>query len=806
MMIKKPKLKNSFRWEKLDPDGIFLLSEVGTVFLNDSLYQRLIPVLDGKRTQEEIVRQLSNEFPEAYLFYALMELEQQGLIIENEPLLDPNFTLLCESLLVDTKEADKRLQSTKVTVRAPSSKSGKDLIETLARSHIQVGDEGDIEIIITDDYLREELAAINRANLEKSRPWMLIKPVGTLLWIGPIFQPGKTGCWHCLAQRLGNNRPSEGFIQRRRDNLSPLTPPLVDLPITQQTALAMARNEILKWILQGENKRLEGVIVTYNTLSLAIQNHVIVKRPQCPDCGYLKPPDCSRHLDLEKSTSDLTPQPPSQPPSFPAFKGGLGGMERGLERGFPDPMKSKLKPQRDRPLPVILGSRQKRFTQDGGHRYITPEETLERYQHHISPLSGVVRSLEKLPYDFNGFAHIYTAKHHCASIFDDLENLQKNIGGRSSGKGRTDTQAKASGLGEAIERYSSIFQGDEIRIKSSYQNLGDGAIHPNACMNFSQAQYDNRKRWNAQCTDQFQKVPEPFDEIRDIEWTPIWSLTQQAFKYLPTAYCYFGYPQPANPDCWATTNGCAAGNTLEEAILHGFLELVERDSVALWWYNRLQKPSVDLESFDDAYFTAITNYYQSIGRELWVIDITSDITIPTFAAISRRRDREVEDIILGFGTHFDPKLAIQRALTEVCQMLPAVLNANPDGTTRYAISAEPHVLYWWKTATLANQPYLIPDRGVAPKCNADYAIIWHEDFLDDIKYCQNLVQEKGMEMLVLDQTRPDIGLNVVKVIVPGLRHFWKRLGSGRLYDVPVQMDWLEQPLTEAELNPIPLWM
>ena len=38
-----------------------------------------------------------------------------------------------------------------------------------------------------------------------------------------------------------------------------------------------------------------------------------------------------------------------------------------------------------------------------------------------------------------------------------------------------------------------------------------------------------------------------------------------------------------------------------------------------------------------------------------------------------------------------------------------------------------------------------------------------------------------MEMLVLDQTRPDIGLRVAKVIVPGMRHMWKRLGTGRLY-------------------------
>jgi ribosomal protein S12 methylthiotransferase accessory factor len=750
-MIKKPKLKNSFRCEPVNSEGVFLLSETETIFLGNSLFQKIVPLLDGTLTEEEIVDKLRTELPEAYIFYALMELEQKGFIIENDPILDPNLTLFCESLSLDIHNVQKRLQSSQVTLRALGSLSCQNLSDSLERSHIQVVDSGEIEIILTDDYLREELDEINRINLEKARPWMLVKPIGTVLWIGPIFHPQKTACWQCLAQRLRNNRPSEGFIQRRRDSVSPLTPPLVDLPVTQEIAYAMATNEILKWIICGENKRLEGMIVTYDTLSLTLQNHVIVKRPQCNHCGYLKP-------------------------------------------------------QTDRPLPVILGSRKKKFISDGGHRSIPPEETLKRYQHHISPLSGVVRSLENLSYVGNGLVHIYTAKHHWACMFDDLDNLQKNIGGRSSGKGRTEAQGKASGFCEAIERYSSIFQGDEVRIKSSYQELGDRAIHPNACMQFSQAQYDHREAWNAQRSDLFQKVPEPFDVEREIEWTPLWSLSQQTFKYLPTAYCYAGYPKPINPDCWADTNGCAAGNTLEEAILHGFLELVERDSVALWWYNRLPKPRVNLESFNEPYFQAITDYYQSIGRELWVIDLTADLQIPTFAAISRRCDRAIEDIIFGFGTHFDPKLAIQRALTEISQVLPSVLSANPDGTTRYAISAEPQMLQWWQTATLENQAYVVPDVCVAPKVNLDYAIVWYEDFLEDIKYCQRLVEEKGMEILVLDQTRPDIGLKVVKVVVPGLRHFWKRLAVGRLYDVPVQMGWLEKSLTEEELNPIPLWM
>ena len=63
-----------------------------------------------------------------------------------------------------------------------------------------------------------------------------------------------------------------------------------------------------------------------------------------------------------------------------------------------------------------------------------------------------------------------------------------------------------------------------------------------------------------------------------------------------------------------------------------------------------------------------------------------------------------------------------------------------------------------------------------------------------------------MELLVLDQTRSDVGLRVAKVIVPGMRHMWKRLGLGRLYDVPVKMGCLKESLKEEELNPFPMWM
>lgn len=773
-MLEKPHFNPCYSVATIEPDQVFLLSERETVCLSDRFSYLVASLIDGDRSRDEIIEAIqwkllpekqciqdSSAFFQKVLDVsinaqaALFQMEREGYLVEQEDLLPSNLVTFCHHLNVNSDRAYQRLKSTKVAVKSFGSLAREDLIANLKSLHIQIANESDsdradLTVVLADDYLHHDLDEFNQKSLQSQVPWMLVKPLGTMVWLGPLFDSQQTACWQCLARRLKDNRPVAGFVQRANNqSFAPFTPQGF-LPSTRQTALGMAATEVFKWIVQGRNDRLKNTLITYDTLTLQSQEHFVVKRPQCPSCGQ---------------------------------------MSQALER---------------KPLPVVLGHRQKIFTADGGHRCCSPQETLRKYQHHLSPLTGVVRELTKLP--GNLLNHTYVAKHHFVTIFDDLDNLRKNLGGRSAGKGRTDIQARASGFCEAIERYSGVFQGDEIRTIASYRKMGDRAIHPNTCMNFSQQQYETRKEWNAQCQGWFQKVPEPFDEEREIDWTPVWSLTEQDFKYLPTAYCYYGYPQSHQPDCWADSNGCAAGNTIEEAILQGFMELVERDSVALWWYNRLSKPQVDLDSFDEPYFHSLKQYYQELGRELWVLDITSDLNIPTFAAISRQSDRSVEDIILGYGTHFDPKIALSRALTEVNQVLPNVLLANADSTTQYPPYADPLAIEWWTRATVADYAYLNGDHTVTPKILADYPQVYSEDLLDDVKLCQKIIEEKNMEMLVLDQTRLDIGLRVAKVIVPGMRHMWKRFGSGRLYQVPRKMGWLPESLKENQLNPFPMWM
>jgi thiazole/oxazole-forming peptide maturase SagD family component len=526
--------------------------------------------------------------------------------------------------------------------------------------------------------------------------------------------------------------------------------PTAALPSTVTTAVQMAATETAKWIVQGKSDTLEGRLITFDTRTFETQAHTLTRRLQCPCCG-----EPSRSRDHA-------------------------------------------------PRPLRLERRKKRFTDDGGHRSVPPETTLKSFGHHISSLTGVVRRLKRLSDEADPLVHSYAAGHNPASLFEGVGLIRKNLRDISGGKGRTDLQARASGLCEALERYSGIYQGEEGSRVGSYRTLGEDAIHPNDCMGFSERQYRNRAASNAAADSMALWVPAPFDEAQEIAWTPVWSMTWQTFRYLPTAYCYYGYPPEKSPFCRADSNGNAAGNTLEEAILQGFMELVERDSVALWWYNRVALPGVDLDSFQEPYFDALRAYYRSVGRELWVMDLTSDLEIPVFVALSRRTDHAREDILFGFGAHFDARLAISRALTEMNQVLPTVLHIEEDRHGR-PIHPDRLAMQWWEEATLENQPYLTVHADVPPKAAADYPRCWSDDLLDDIQTCAEIVEQKGMELLVLDQTQPDVGLPVVKVIVPGLRHFWPRFGPGRLYEVPVRQGWLQEALDEQRLNPFPLF-
>jgi len=747
-MINKPKFKDHFHVEVSEPKVVFLLSEKEHFALRGRLYALLAPLIDGYHTVEQITEQLQGQASAAEVAYALKLLEQKRYITEADSTLPTEVAAFWSLLDIDTKVATQRLQETRVSITAYGTVPTQPLISTLTSLNLRVSNEGDFAVVLADDYLQVGLDTFNQEALQARRPWLLVKPVGAVLWIGPLFRPGITGCWECLAQRLRANREIETSLQERKDTLIPFPVSRSALPSTLQTGFNIAATEIAKGIACPELQSLESKLITFDLVNLHLQDHVLVRRPQCPCCGD----------------------------------------RRYLSEG--------------KPRPLVLTSQKKLFTAEGGHRSYPAEQTWRQYEHHISPITGVVRTLFSPLVRGNDFFHAYVADHSFPRQGNDLNQLQQALRPQSFGKGKTDLQAKLSALGEAIERYSGSYTGDEMRVTGKYAEMED-AIHPYTCFHYSESQYRDRQAWNRQ-HHPIQWVPDPFDPEQEIAWTPVWSLRDRRFKYLPTAYCYYGYPIPQDHCfCWPDTNGNAAGNTKEEAILQGFMELVERDAVALWWYNRVHRPVVELESFDEPYLQTLEAYYKTLHRDFWVLDITSDLNIPTFAAISRRTNKQPADILFGFGAHFDPKISLLRAVAEMNQMVFLSDAADPEGQATFS---RQDMQDWCQMATLENQPYLAPDTKVVPRVWTDYPQHRSEDLREDIITCAAIAAAHGLETLVLDQTRPDIGMSVVKVIVPGLRHFWAQFAPGRLYEVPVQLGWVKAPLTEAQLNPIPMFL
>lgn len=587
---------------------------------------------------------------------------------------------------------------------------------------------GGVQVVVTSDYRHPDLDAIAGRARAARRSWMPVQARERLVWMGPVVEPEGSPCWRCVRTRLDQNRPLRAIFGESVSygTANRLTPAIANLA----TALVGA---VLSGPDEATRAKLRTHLLTIDPGSLASMWHEVVPDPACP-CQH--------------------------------------------SARRPRPGRATFRLPYARKTPIA----------DGGYRTVSAEETFRRYARHISPVTGVVRSVEPYYHDPRGLVHAYAADHVFVIDPTDREATRRGFRRTSTGKGLSAAQARASALCEALERRSGVYRGSEPSRRATFAALGDRAIHPNACLGFSDRQFSTRAAANrARRAETW--VPQRFQEDTPIGWTAAWSLTHERRRYVPTAYCYYGYPRdPRHDFCRADSNGAAAGNTIHEAILQGFFELVERDAVALWWYHRLPRPGAGLSAFGQPFLQAMVEYYDGLSRRLDLLDLTTDFGVPVVGAISRDR-RSGRRCTFGFGAHFDPAIAAARAVTEVNQFLPGALARTlPD---RYG--------------RLTDQPFLNPSPTiravVAPAGQADST-----NLADDVRRAVTMARDRGLEMLVVDQTRADVGLPVVKVIIPGMRPFWPRFAPGRLYDVPVALGWLPRAPEEEDLNPAPFFI
>ncbi|MEU3947724.1 TOMM precursor leader peptide-binding protein [Streptomyces sp. NPDC029526] len=750
--------------EVVPGEGVYLVSERGVTALRGPGVTALAPLLDGSRSLDRLVADAERTVPARQVEAVVSRLRAAGLVDDRAPSAADSADLAFWELAgIDGATAMRRVRDTPVEVVGVGERSRSsvaELSDALRAAGLRLhrppaGDAGaavpaehaGFTLAVCDDYTDPALGDLDAAHRESGVPWLPARFVGDQPWIGPVFQPGEGACWTCLRDALRRNRPAETYLDRAlgRRALTPAS----SLAAGRAAGLHLAALEAVKWVA-GHRHPGQDAIWRLDPLTLTGRHHPVRRRPQCPVCG--DPGAVARRVGA----------------------------------------------------PLVVRSRRKAEAEaDCGDRWLSPRETLRRYGHLVDPLTGVVKELRR---DTRGpeFLNCFHAGHNPVHSPDGLASVRAGLRSTSSGKGTTALNARVSALCEAVERHSGFFQGDEPTVRACYREVADRAVHPDEVQLFHPRQFEDREAWNAS-HGPAHRICEPFDEGVPLDWTPTWSLTARRHRLLPTSMLYYKAPRtPGSRFCSANSNGSAAGSCVEDAIVQGFLELVERDAVGLWWYNRTRQAAVDLDAFDDPWVREVREGHAALHRELWVLDLTSDLGIPVFAALSRRTDKPAQDITLGFGAHFDPRTALRRALAEVNQMLPPVARVRVDGSG-YACD-DPAALAWWQGATTANQPYLLPGPALPVTVPGSYVPVRRGDLREDVAAIEDLVSAHGMELLVLDQTRPDVALPVVKVIVPGLRTFWTRFGPGRLYDVPVRLGRLPAPTRYEDLNPVPLFL
>jgi bacteriocin biosynthesis cyclodehydratase domain-containing protein len=752
-------LSRRFSVHVVDGRQVLLLSEERSFRLVGKLYVALLPYLDGTRTGLDVLQAFAGRAADERVRGAVSNMLAKGYADYADTEAPASRQALWAELGMVPAGVESNLARRSIAVEAASDEGAAAEAARLLRRaaeesgiRIRSAKDATLTIVSVEDYLQRDLATTNRAMRQAGRSWMLFKAGGSVPLLGPLFRPEATPCWACLASRMVENRPGDTLVGNA---VKVVRPALAHTPATLTIAANIAALHLARCLGQDRFDGFDRKIASIDLRTWRHGEHVVRLDPHCEICG----------------------QPYDQ--------------ERVLRQAL---------------RPLELQSRQVLPQADGGWRTSSATDVLQRLECYVSPITGIIAGLEDTsPRD--GLP-VFQARQTNPVHTSPRENRLVGRPGAAAGKGTEKTQARVSCLAEAIERYLCGFTGREPRLRASWTSLGQAAPHPHTYLNYSERQYQARDLWNKR-NEGFNWVGERFDETREIEWTPAWSVTRGERRWLPTRYCYFNYVDPAvveeagdNEFCLADSNGCASGSTIEEAILQGFLELVERDACSLWWYNRVRRPAFDLEASAAPFVRRARAYWASRQRGLHVLDLTNDFGIPVAIAVSYR-EADGKAIAFGLGAHFDAEIAVSRALAELNQMITVEAEiAKWDAGVKVTADSRA-VIDWSRNNSLDSEAYCVPD-GIIRTDAYDRPQVG--DLKEAVERCAKLVADKGFEVIVLDHSRPEIDFAAARVVVPGMRHFWARFRAGRLYQAPATLGWLDKPLSEDSLNPIPFFL
>jgi ribosomal protein S12 methylthiotransferase accessory factor len=427
---------------------------------------------------------------------------------------------------------------------------------------------------------------------------------------------------------------------------------------------------------------------------------------------------------------------------------------------------------------------------------------LARLRSFVSPLSGVVHAT----------AETLAApdEHRLISIGCELADGAPTIG--SPLESYTGSEhwlreaAEAAAIGEALERYAGSYVPIERLVIASADELGPGAVEPERFALFSAAQHDEPN------------FPfRPFRRDTVVSWVEGFAIPGGEQAYLPAQLVYMPWRRQELAETrigHTTSSGLACAATVEEAVLTGVLELLERDAFMLVWHNRLSLPLLDW-SGDADLLRLDRRYFAPTGLRYSAVDLSVFLDVPTVLGVVHGALGLLG--ALGVGAASAPTLAVawRKALAEAFSVQRWVRDQAFEQPERLGGQAaeirtfDDHTLYYASVERARRAAFL--DASAERRGTAEIAPLEGGNVLELIESVARRLAKRGMAAYAVDVTSPDVrsgGLRVVRVVVPELCSLdvvegARFLGGRRMYEAAFEAGLVPRRLEQADLNPDP---
>jgi ribosomal protein S12 methylthiotransferase accessory factor len=430
-------------------------------------------------------------------------------------------------------------------------------------------------------------------------------------------------------------------------------------------------------------------------------------------------------------------------------------------------------------------------------------EALRRLTTLVSPYTGVVREVADV---LAGPGEISLVAVTCETANAELLPAGR-VSPLGSGSGPDRETALAAALGEAVERYSAAGPAapEELQFGGA-EELGERAVRPERFALFAADQYaEPGFRYR------------PFTETSRVAWIEGRELPGGEPALLPAQLVFLNESYGAEklrigP---STSNGLACRATLEEAVLAGLFEVVERDAFMIVWANRLSLPRLSWER-DDELLAFEARYLAPTGLRYAAVDLSAFWGIPTVLGVVRGDENAAAALGVGAASAATVQQAVRKALDEAFRVQAwagdlAYLDPNrsfaPDHSDIRTF--DDHVHYYADGGRARATAFLEAAREVREV--ADVERLPGVSVAAQIESIAERLQAQSSSAYAVDVTAPDIrdaGLAVAKVVAPELcpldaDHRTRFLGGRRLYEAGFELGLTGSVLGPNDLNPHP---